>query len=122
MMTYPASRRSILALAFLALWWSSGCQTAYYSTWEKFGKYKRDLLKDRVEEARDDQKKATEQFKDALTRLKEMYGFHGGDLDKTYDRLKSDYAFDDSPNGPHSPRCQNDGAQLDDLPLPSRFG
>ena len=91
MMTYPASRRSILALAFLALWWSSGCQTAYYSTWEKFGKYKRDLLKDRVEEARDDQKKATEQFKDALTRLKEMYGFHGGDLEKTYDRLKSDY-------------------------------
>ncbi|MEP6664004.1 MAG: DUF2959 family protein, partial [Verrucomicrobiota bacterium] len=28
---------------------------------------------------------------DALTRLKELYGFHGGELEKIYDSLKSDY-------------------------------
>jgi hypothetical protein len=68
-----------------------GCQTTYYKTMEKFGVYKRDLLKKDVEAARDEQKKATEQFKDALTRLKELYGFQGGDLEKMYDKLKADY-------------------------------
>jgi hypothetical protein len=68
-----------------------GCRTTYYKTMEKFGVYKRDLLKKDVEAARDEQKKATEQFKDALTRLKELYGFQGGDLEKMYDKLKADY-------------------------------
>jgi hypothetical protein len=58
---------------------------------EKFGVYKRDLLKKKVEAARDDQKAAGEQFKDALTRLQEMYGFQGGDLEKVYRTLQSDY-------------------------------
>jgi hypothetical protein len=71
----------------------SGCRTTYYKAWEAFGRQKRDLLKTDVQDARDDQKKATEQFKDALTRLREMYGVgaEGGDLEKMYDRLKSDY-------------------------------
>jgi hypothetical protein len=73
------------------LLFGTGCRTTYYKTMEKFGVYKRDLLKKDVEAARDEQKKATEQFKDALTRLKEMYGFQGGDLEKMYDRLKADY-------------------------------
>jgi hypothetical protein len=70
---------------------SFGCRSVYYSAWEKLGKHKRDLLRDNVEEARDDQKAATEQFKDALTRLKELYRFEGGNLEKTYNALKSEY-------------------------------
>jgi hypothetical protein len=69
----------------------SGCRGVYYSTWEKFGVHKRDLLKKKVEAARDDQKAAGEQFKDALTRLKELYGFQGGNLEKTYNALNRDY-------------------------------
>jgi hypothetical protein len=69
----------------------TGCRSTYYAAWEKFGVYKRDLLKRKVEAARDDQKAAGEQFKDALTRLKEMYGFQGGDLEKTYNTLQRDY-------------------------------
>src|SRR5215212_2529433 len=68
-----------------------GCRSTYYSAWEKFGVYKRDLLKKKVVAARDDQKAAGEQFKDALTRLKELYGFQGGDLEKTYNSLNRDY-------------------------------
>ena len=68
-----------------------GCRSAYYSTMETFGVYKRDLLKKRVTEARDEQKEAGEQFKDALTHLKELYGFEGGNLEKTYNKIKSDY-------------------------------
>jgi hypothetical protein len=69
----------------------AGCRSAYYSAWEKFGVYKRDLLKKRVVAARNDEAAAGEQFKDALTRLNELYGFQGGNLEKTYSTLNSDY-------------------------------
>jgi len=81
----------VLVGSILLLFLLCGCKGVYYSTWEKFGVYKRDLLKKKVEAARDDQKAAGEQFKDALTRLKEMYGFQGGDLEKTYNSLNNDY-------------------------------
>lgn len=70
---------------------SGGCRSAYYAAYEKFGVYKRDLLKKNVVAARDEQKEASEQFKDALTRLKELYGFSGGNLEKTYRSLQSEY-------------------------------
>lgn len=70
---------------------TAGCQTTYYAVWEKMGKEKRHLLRDQVEKSQDDQQKASKEFKDALTRLKEMYGMHGGDLEKMYDRLSGDY-------------------------------
>lgn len=68
-----------------------GCRTTYYSVWEQLGKEKRHLLRDNVESARDEQEQASEQFKDALTQIKELYGFHGGDLENFYDRLNDNY-------------------------------
>src|SRR4051812_10486681 len=68
-----------------------GCRSAYYSTMESFGVYKRDLLKKRVIEARNDQKAASQQFTNALVHLKQLYGFQGGNLEKTYDTLNRDY-------------------------------
>lgn len=70
---------------------SVGCSGTYYATMEKFGVYKRDLLKTRVVAARDEQKAAGEQFKDAMTRLKELYGVDGGKLEKTYLSLQGEY-------------------------------
>jgi hypothetical protein len=87
-MNSKGARIAGLLLSFTLL---AGCSTAYYSTMEKFGVHKRDLLKKRVVAARDEQKEAGEQFKDALTRLKELYGFNGGDLEKVYDGLKRDF-------------------------------
>ena len=69
----------------------AGCSSAYYSTMETFGVHKRDLLKKRVIAARDEQKETGQQFKDALTRLKDLYGFQGGELEKVYDGLKRDF-------------------------------
>ena len=77
----------MLSLVFLA----GGCRSAYYAAWEKFGVEKRDLLKKRVVAARDEQQEAGQQFKDALTRLKEITGFDGGKLEKAYNELKIDY-------------------------------
>lgn len=68
-----------------------GCRSVVYSTYEKFGVYKRDLLKKRVVAARNEEKEAGEQFKDALTRLRELYGSSNTPLEKTYDKLKSEY-------------------------------
>jgi len=69
----------------------TGCKSVYYGAWEKVGVHKRDLLKKNVTAARDDQKEAGEKFTDALTRLQQLYGFEGGDLEKGYRRLESDY-------------------------------
>lgn len=62
-----------------------------YSAYEKVGVYKRDLLKKRVVAARDEEKGAQQEFKDALTRLKEITGFEGGELEKRYRQLQSSY-------------------------------
>ena len=69
----------------------AGCRNVMYSAYEKVGVYKRDLLKKRVVAARDEEKGAQQEFKDTLTRLKELTGFDGGDLEKRYRRLQSDY-------------------------------
>jgi hypothetical protein len=85
-------RMSFLLLCLLLV----GCRSTYYSVWETFGKHKRDLLRDNVEQVRDDQQAAAEQFKDALTRLKELTGFKGADLEEIYDRLNEDYKRSDA--------------------------
>lgn len=77
----------LIIFAFLG----SGCQSVYYATMEKFGVEKRDLLKKAVVSARDSQEEAAKGFKNALTKLREIYTVNGGDLEKNYDRLKSDY-------------------------------
>jgi chromosome segregation ATPase len=86
----PGFRFASLAL-IASLLLGAGCRSTYYAAWEKFGVEKRDLLKKRVVAARDEQKAAGEEFKDALTRLKEITGFDGGKLEKAYNDLKSDY-------------------------------
>lgn len=68
-----------------------GCRSAYYSAWETLGKHKRDLLQSKVADVRDEQKEATQELKDAMTRLKELTGFQGGELEKTYKQLQGDY-------------------------------
>ena len=69
----------------------TGCRNMYYAAYEKVGVYKRDLLKKRVVEARDEQKDAQKQFKDALTRLKEITRFEGGEAERAYRGLKAEY-------------------------------
>ncbi len=89
MRTLPSNiNLTILSLTMILM---LGCQSTYYAMWEKMGKEKRHLLRDQVEKSRNDQEQASQDFKDALTRLKEMYGLEGGNLEKMYDRLSDDY-------------------------------
>src|SRR3546814_17111083 len=68
-----------------------GCQSAYYSAMEKAGIHKRDTLLDRVEESRDAQQQAKQQFKDALERYRSVVEVKGGDLEKRYAALNEEY-------------------------------
>ena len=87
-MSGSSSLGAAMAVLFL---FTAGCRSTYYKTMEKFGYEKRDLLKENVEEVRDEQAKTAEQFKDALTRLRELYAIDGGDLEKTYDQLQKEF-------------------------------
>lgn len=82
------SRR--LAMAGLALA-VSGCATAYYGAMEKFGFEKRDILVDRVQEARAEQADAQEVFVSALDEFRALVDIDGGELEKQYDRLSASY-------------------------------
>lgn len=69
----------------------SACATAKYNTLEKFGIHKRDLLVSNVEDARDAQKEAQQQFKDALERFGSVVQIEETGLKKAYDRLSDEY-------------------------------
>lgn len=80
--------RLMILLLALSL---TGCQSAYYAAWEKVGVEKRDILIDRVEDAKDSQQQAQQQFTSALAQLSELINFDGGTLQTTYDSLKDEY-------------------------------
>jgi hypothetical protein len=69
----------------------AACSSTYYSAMEKVGIEKRDILVDRVEEARDAQEDAGEQFASALDQFRATVNFDGGDLEEVYDRLNGEY-------------------------------
>lgn len=68
----------------------SGCRSTYYAAMESFGVHKRDILVDRVEEARADQEAAKETFKTALERFSEVVKQPDSDLRKKYDSLNTE--------------------------------
>ncbi|WP_340680607.1 DUF2959 domain-containing protein [Paraglaciecola sp.] len=67
------------------------CQSAYYAAWEKVGVEKRDILIDRVEDAKDSQQDAQKQFSSALEQLTALIKFDGGELQEAYELLKNEY-------------------------------
>ena len=69
----------------------SGCQTAYYSAMEKVGIHKRDILIDRVEEAKESQQASQQEFQSALERLSLLINLEGGELQTVYSQLNDDY-------------------------------
>ncbi len=69
----------------------SACQSAYYSAMEKVGVHKRDIMLDRVEDAKESQQEAQQQFKSALAQLSELINFEGGELAQQYELINDQY-------------------------------
>lgn len=80
-----------LLLAMSAMMPLTGCSSAYYATMETFGIHKRDILVDRVEEGRDEQEEAKEQFISALAAFEAVVGAQPSDLRDQYDQLSTQY-------------------------------
>jgi chromosome segregation ATPase len=77
----------VLAVSLLA----AGCQSTYYKAWEKLGWAKRDILVDRVKDAREDEEAAKKQFQSALEQFKAVTNFQGGKLEAEYNKLNKEY-------------------------------
>jgi hypothetical protein len=69
----------------------AGCSSTYYSFWNKFGYEKRDILVSRVEDARDAQDKAKEDFRTTYQKFQDLTNYKGGDLEAEYNKLNSAY-------------------------------
>lgn len=69
---------------------TAGCQKLYYGTMEKLGVHKREILVDRVEDARDSQQQTKEQFASALEKFRSVVDVNAGQLEEKYDQLKSE--------------------------------
>ncbi len=74
----------LMVCAILCL---SACETAYYGAMEKVGIHKREIMSDRIVEARDAQEEAKQEFRSALERFSTELGFDGGDLEEKYEGL-----------------------------------
>lgn len=69
----------------------SACQSTYYSAMEQVGVHKRDILVDRVDNAKESQQEAQEQFASALEQYRAVVSFNGGELEELYNRLNAEY-------------------------------
>ena len=84
---FGSTLRLVLVVALLSA--AVGCATTYYSFWERFGKEKRDLLRDNVEEVKEDQQDVREEFSSALEEVRTLYGLEADELEAKYDTLKA---------------------------------
>ena len=80
-----------LALSALLGAGATGCSAVKYNALEKVGIHKRDLLVGNVEDARDAQSDAQEEFKDALEQFGSVVRIEETGLKKAYDRLSGEY-------------------------------
>lgn len=81
-------RLAVLLAGILVL---TGCSTLYYNTMEKFGFEKRDILVDRVEDARDSQNGAQETFRSSLERFQSVVDTPDTPLKEKYEEMRDAY-------------------------------
>lgn len=85
-------RTKVVALIGLVVTLAVGCSSLEYAIQESvFGNEKRDILASRVEDGRDDQQEAKEQFKSALEAFRNVVSFDGGSLEDAYETLSDEF-------------------------------
>ncbi|KYN84733.1 DNA repair protein [Vibrio cidicii] len=80
-----------LVAIILSIFTLTGCQSAYYSAMEKVGYHKREIMFDRVEDAKASQKEAQKEFTSALQALSNLTQFNGGELEEVYKEINEQY-------------------------------
>ena len=85
-MTFFTRAMTLVAIVVL-----SGCSSIKYNALEKVGIHKRDVLIGNVEDTRDAQEEAQEQFQDALERFGQLVNIEDTNLKKAYNQLNDEY-------------------------------
>ncbi|KOO02836.1 DUF2959 domain-containing protein [Vibrio nereis] len=80
-----------LLVFVLSIFTLTGCQSAYYSAMEQVGYHKRDIMVDRVEEAKESQQDAQQEFTSALKAISALTQFDGGELESVYNQINDQY-------------------------------
>lgn len=80
------------ALMLLLIAGLAGCSSMYYDAMEKLGIEKREILVDRVGDARDAQSEAQETFRSSLERFQSVVNTPDTDLKEQYDKISAAYA------------------------------
>ncbi|HTZ56694.1 MAG TPA: DUF2959 family protein [Acidobacteriaceae bacterium] len=78
---------SLIVLTLLV----AGCKSTYYKTMRTLGKEKRDILVQRIQDAKKDQDQTKQKLQTTMESFQALTGFKGGSLEKSYKRLNSDY-------------------------------
>jgi hypothetical protein len=91
MKRFSFNKRILLSAFMLLITLSIGCSGVYYDAMEKIGVHKRDILVDRVEDARDAQSDAQDQFKSALEQFSSVIQIDNTDLKIAYEKLNTEY-------------------------------
>jgi len=81
--------RCIPVIAFILL--LGGCTSTYYKAMRTLGKEKRDILVARIKDAKKDQDQTKQKLQTTMESFQALTGFKGGSLEKSYNRLNSDY-------------------------------
>ena len=85
---FKFSQKLCVIISFIAL---TGCSSAYYSAMEKVGIHKRDIMVDRVVDAKESQQEAQVQFKSALDEMLALTNVDGGDIGEQYNIIQEQY-------------------------------
>ena len=96
----------VLAALLLGL---AGCSSMYYSAMEKLGIEKREILVDRVEDARDAQTEAQETFRSSLERFQSVVDTPDTALQDKYDTIRT--AYEDSGDAAEAVRDRIDAVE-----------
>lgn len=80
-----------LIALLVALTTLTGCQSTYYAAMEQVGVHKRDIMVDRVEDAKLSQQEAQQEFTSALDALSALTQFDGGELEAVYNQINDKY-------------------------------
>lgn len=85
------ARHILNIIATSALVLTAGCASTYYNAMESIGFEKRDILVDRVKDARAEQAQTQETFTSALEEFRALVNVDGGALERQYDKMKASY-------------------------------
>ncbi|WP_418113700.1 DUF2959 domain-containing protein [Vibrio scophthalmi] len=80
-----------LIALLVALTTLTGCQSTYYAAMEQVGVHKRNIMVDRVEDAKLSQQEAQQEFTSALDALSALTQFDGGELEAVYNQINDKY-------------------------------